>query len=253
MLKNVRKKFQTFFDIPTELKTTSRKQLMNPRACLTNFWSLKYECWTLAFFWHSLPSRIVCDPIENTPLAVYHSTLGHEKTSFEKWLKLQHIMMSKSVTQRLQHHVDSRTLLSSLRGRMGCERIQRASEQIRKFELSAVDPNPCSSIIWWCNRAHPHSAIIMARVSLPGITHICSASLLMSADDCSSWMSRSLKTSVLTSPEAPLTNHKIAALMKKYSTVWSCIPFSFIHDSYTKVMKFMWYLSRYLWLNVTTE
>ena len=47
-------------------------------------------------------------------------------------------MISESVARpRLAPpHSGSRTLLPSLRGRMGSEQIERASEQIRKFELS---------------------------------------------------------------------------------------------------------------------
>ena len=33
-------------------KNDSRKQLTNPGARLANFWSLKYECWTLPFFFY---------------------------------------------------------------------------------------------------------------------------------------------------------------------------------------------------------
>ena len=34
------------------------------------FWSLKYKCWTLLFFRHSHPLRIVCVPHENTTLDI---------------------------------------------------------------------------------------------------------------------------------------------------------------------------------------
>ena len=45
--------------------SASREQLMtlpSPRACWANFWSLKYECWTLTFFRHLHPSQIVRIP-----------------------------------------------------------------------------------------------------------------------------------------------------------------------------------------------
>ena len=50
--------------------------------------------------------------------------------------------MSESVARRLRHRADSRTLLPSLRGWMGSERIQRASERIWEFELSEWTPVP---------------------------------------------------------------------------------------------------------------
>ena len=63
--------------------------------------------------------------------------------------------MSKSVAQRLAAPRWLPTLLPSLRGRMGSERIQRASKQILKFELS-----PWTSSLFTCplHATHLHSA-----------------------------------------------------------------------------------------------
>ena len=49
MLETFERNFKLFWN---SYRTThkSRKQLKNPQACLANFWSLKYECWTLQFF-----------------------------------------------------------------------------------------------------------------------------------------------------------------------------------------------------------